>query len=448
MTEHTASPATSTLEGAPSLFSTAFDLRSVGYVTEELLCSGIATSCAGETAPFTTRLVVYRPEDPGRGNGAAVVEWLNVSGGFDVPAVWMTTHRHLVREGFTWMGVTAQRVGIHGGGGVLPESGLRVSDPERYSTLAHPGDEFAFDVFTQAGRVVRERFGGERLLATGESQSSLYLVSYLNEVSPTAGMFDGYLLVGRPGGAAPLDGSFTLVLGEPRLAGAVRIRDDLATPVLVVQSETDLLGRLGYYPARQPDGDCFRLWEVAGSAHCDTYFLLAAALDSGALSAGDLARLVLAADEPLGMPTSLPINSGPQMHFVLHAALHHLDQWVGDGSAPPGADRLVVRDDADGPAFVLDEHDNVLGGVRSPWVDAPIATLSGLGQPGDLAQLFGTSTPFDAATLDRLYPGGVTDFGSRFDAATDHAVASGFLLAADADEIKALGRAMYVVCST
>jgi Alpha/beta hydrolase domain len=448
MTERNVSPAVSTLDGEPLLFSTAFDLRSVGYATEELLCSGVATSCAGATAPFATRLVVYRPLDPDRSNGSAVVEWLNVSGGFDVPALWMTAHRHLVRAGFTWMGVTAQRVGVHGGGGVLPESGLRRSDPDRYGTLTHPGDEFAFDLFTQAGRAVRERFGVERLLATGESQSALYLVSYLNEVAPTARTFDGYLLIGRPGGAAPLDGSFTLVLSEPRVAGAVRIRDDLATPVLVVQSETDLLGRLEYYEARQPDGEHFRLWEVAGSAHCDTYFLLAAALDSGALSADELAFLVLAAEEPLGMPTELPINAGPHMHYVLHAALDHLDRWVQGSSTPPIADRLAVRDDADGPAFVLDEHGNVRGGVRSPWVDVPIATLSGLGQPGDLAQLFGSSLPFDAATLDRLYPGGVVEFGARFDAATNDAVAAGFLLAADAEEIMALGRAMYLARST
>jgi Alpha/beta hydrolase domain len=427
----------------PSLYSTAFDLGAVGYRTEELLLSGIATACAGETAAYTTRLVVYRPDDPARGNGAAVVEWLNVSGGFDVPALWMSTHRHLVREGFVWVGVTAQRVGVHGGGGVLPESGLRVIDPDRYGPLTHPGDEFAFDLFTRAGRVVRERLGVERLLAAGESQAALYLVAYLNEVAPTARVFDGYLLQGRPGGAAPLDGSFTLTLDEPRAPGAVRIRNDVATPVLVVQSETDLLGRLDYHPARQPDGDRFRVWEVAGTAHCDTYFLLAAALDSGELAVDELARLVLTADEPLGMPTELPINAGPQMHFVLHAAIDHLDRWVRGAGPPPSADRLVVRDGTDGPTFVLDEHGNARGGVRSPWVEVPIATLSGLGQPGDLMQLFGTSSVFDPVTLDRIYPGGAEDFGARFDASTDDAVRAGFLLAVDAGEINALGRAMY-----
>jgi hypothetical protein len=425
------------------LFSTAFDLAEVGYAAEELVLSGTATSHAGAAAPFTTRMVTYAPRDPARANGCAVVEWLNVSGGFDVPALWMSAHRHLVREGFVWVGVTAQRVGVHGGGGVLTESGLRAIDPDRYSALEHPGDEFAFDVFTQAGRAVRDRFGVDRLLAAGESQSAFYLVTYLNEIAAEERVFDGYLLHGRAGDGAPLDGSFRLELGVRRERVPVPIRDDVTTPVIVVQSETDLLGRLQSYPARQPDTERLRLWEVAGAAHCDSYFLLAAPLDSGALDADALARLVLTVERPLGLAIERPINCGPQMHYVLHAAIDHLDRWSRGGAAPPSAARLEVLEREGRAAYVLDELGNARGGVRTPWVEAPIATLSGLGQGGDLGQLFGTSTPFEGATLQRCYPGGLSEFERRFSAATADAVRAGFVLAADAPEIEALGVAMY-----
>ena len=40
-------------------------------------------------------------------------------------------------------------------------------------------------------------------------------------------------------------------------------RDDLRVPVLCFEAETDLMA-LGYLPARQPDNDKFRLWEVGG----------------------------------------------------------------------------------------------------------------------------------------------------------------------------------------
>ncbi len=71
---------------------------------------------------------------------------------------------------------------------VLPA--LKESDPGRYGALHHPGDAFSFDIFSQAARAVRD--GGvlgplpvECLLATGQSQSAIHLVSYVNAVAPT-----------------------------------------------------------------------------------------------------------------------------------------------------------------------------------------------------------------------------------------------------------------------
>ena len=157
------------LDGVPSLFSVAFDLGSVGYSVDEHFASGTATAYRASgpretdghwrvtpaaTAEFTTRLVVYRPSDPARANGTVIVEWLNVTGGLDIPAVWMPTHRHLLRDGYTWVGVSTQQVGIDGGG-MMPGLGLRQTTPERYESLHHPGDGYAFDMFTQIGRALR-----------------------------------------------------------------------------------------------------------------------------------------------------------------------------------------------------------------------------------------------------------------------------------------------------
>ncbi|GAA3160347.1 hypothetical protein GCM10020001_100630 [Nonomuraea salmonea] len=82
--------------------------------------------------------------------------------------------------------------------------------------------------------------------------------------------------------------------------------------------------------------------------------------------------------------------------------------------------------------------------MRTPWMDAPTAVLTGI-SPNDglIERLFGETVPFDAATLETLYPGGAADYLEAFGAATDAAVAAGFLLPADADEIKALAAASY-----
>lgn len=454
------------LEGPPSLFSVAFDLASVGYATHEHFVTGTATSyvAAGprgtdgrwevtesDRGEFTTRVVVYRPADVDRGNGTVIAEWLNVTGGLDVPALWMPTHRHLVRDGYTWVGVSAQRVGIEGGG-LMEGLGLRQVAPERYDALEHPGDAFSFDIFTQVARVVREllptRYAVpvERVLAAGASQSAFHLTTYVNAVDARATAIDGLLLQGRAGAGAPYEG-WVYETGHAtdtdarrrRLSGRDQIRPDARIPTLVVQSETDVFGGLGYLPARQPDSERFRLWEVAGAAHCDTYFLCASPFDSGSLPIAELAELVARADSS-GVPSEVPINAGPQMHFVLQRAFDGLDRWVRDGTEPPSAARLAV-DGAGGPA--RDELGIGVGGVRTPWVDAPLAVYSGLGQPGDMTELFGTTRPLDDETLAARYPRGRDDYLDRFRTATSAAVTAGFLLVEDATEIEALGAAAW-----
>jgi len=126
-----------------------------------------------------------------------------------------------------------------------------------------------------------------------------------------------------------------------------------------------------------------------------------------------------------------PINSGPQ-HFVLNAAFAALDRWVRTGKPPPHAPRLRV---AAGPPRTLtrDARGNALGGIRTPQVDVPIATLSGQGQTGSIfCILFGTTTPFDAATLASLYPSHDA-YVSAFDEATKRARRAGFIVKPDAE---------------
>jgi hypothetical protein len=402
-------------------------------------------------AEFTTRLVVYRPTDPARGNGTVVVEWLNVTGGLDIPALWMPTHRHLVRDGYTWVGVTAQQVGIEGGG-MMPGLGLRQTAAERYESLHHPGDGYAFDMFTQIGRAVREvlpRLYGLRVecvLASGASQSAFYLTTYVNAIDPLVEVFDAFLLQGRAGAGVPLAGWDPATVGpnvdaavrRARLAGGDRIRDDVRVPVLVVQSETDVLGALAYLPARQADNERFRLWELAGAAHCDTYFLHASPLDSGSLPIEALAELIARADQA-GMPTSLPINSGPQMHYVLQRAVDALNRWTRDNTPPPTAPRLEV----DNGTLVVDDLGVARGGVRTPWVDVPVSILSGLGQPGDMTELFGTTRTLDHQTLAGRYPQGRDGYLGQFRDATHAAINAGYLLEADAGEIETLGALLW-----
>lgn len=414
------------------------DLAKAGYRETEYRVSGSATcyragnlpvdgrfviSPASEEA-FATRVLVRRPADPAAFNGTVVVEWFNVSSGSDAGPDYTYLSAELLRRGYVWVGVSAQLVGVEGGRALVstPNSasnGLKQVDPERYGALSHPGDEFAYDIFTQIGNALGsgaddDPLSGlkvERRLAVGESQSAFAMSTYVNAVAPIEGVFDGFLIHSRAGGVAPIGDIGTDVdLARAKAGPPTRIRDDLQVPVIVVQTETDLFEDLAYYPARQPDSDCFRLWEVAGTAHADRYQI------------GDL-------EEFLGCPQR--VNRGQQT-FVLRAALRHLDRWSRGGAPAPSAARLSTRESDGGVEFVLDANGNTEGGIRTPAVEAPVSVLSGFG-PADssrICRLFGTTTPLDEAALRGLYPSRA-DYLLRYRAAADAAVTAGFVLAED-----------------
>ncbi|MFN8028178.1 MAG: alpha/beta hydrolase domain-containing protein [Acidimicrobiia bacterium] len=157
-------------KGGPTMAGTNFDLASVGYEGSEYFLGGTAQSYTSaqpltvdgkwtvtpaSSAPYKTRLVVYRPSDPKKFNGTVMVEWLNVSAGLDSAPIWLAAHTELIRKGYAWVGVSAQIVGVEGGGrAVVPNLDLKHADPERYGSLVHPGDS-SYDMYTQTGDAVR-----------------------------------------------------------------------------------------------------------------------------------------------------------------------------------------------------------------------------------------------------------------------------------------------------
>jgi hypothetical protein len=209
--------------------STLFNLADVGYTQTEFFMTGTAqayvnvgelgqdgvwTAAPGDTAPYKTRILVYRPADPQRFNGTLLVEWFNVSGGLDAAPDWTFMHTELIREGYAWMGVSAQIEGIEGGSGPFDLS-LKVFDAERYGSLVHPGDSFSYDIFSQAAQAALHPQGldplaglrPERMIGVGESQSAFRLVTYVNAVHTLLHLFDGFFIHSRSDDGAPLSQS-------------------------------------------------------------------------------------------------------------------------------------------------------------------------------------------------------------------------------------------------
>ena len=152
------------------------DVSEYGYVMEEYLLEGVAQSyeinpggsapvsghwdtIPGENAQYITRAYVVRPESAKDFNGVAVVNWQNVTAGFDIGAPLSTEFF----RGYAWVGVTTQKVAVDGNPldsrtvseNIIAYPGLREWDAKRYGTLHHPGDAWSYDIFSQAGRLVK-----------------------------------------------------------------------------------------------------------------------------------------------------------------------------------------------------------------------------------------------------------------------------------------------------
>jgi hypothetical protein len=447
--------------GTPSefMFSTNFDLAQVGYQEREFFLSGSATAYAsatplttdgkwtvaplsGSATPYTTRAIVRRPIDPRRFNGTVVVEWLNVSGLADAGPDWTLAHNELIRDGFAWVGVSAQWQGVQTAQGKNPA--VAPGDPARYGTLSHPGDSYSYDIFSQAGQALRDHgsqllsgLTPRKLVAAGESQSAGRLVTYIDGINPLVHVYDAFLVHSRGATGAALRQLTPGAPPTPATANDVvpagtKLRDDTSVPVFLFQTETDIFN--SNTTARQPDTNLFRAWEVAGSSHFDDYGLAIGPTDTGN-GQGAVQNLAAMQNPPSNTSAgncNLPINTGGT-HWVLDAAMAAMQRWVTFG-LPPASGAPLQTSSVSPVVFAKDANGNTLGGVRSPQVDAPVATLGGVGNTPAFCVLFGTTVPFSPAQLSTLYPSHA-EFVARWTVSSLAAVVKGFLTLPDAIEL-------------
>jgi len=383
------------IEDTYPFFSTPDDLAARGYVEEEFHLSGTADGydTAGvrvaTAVPYTTRLIVRRPAHGWRFNGVALVEWQNVTAGYDLDALWNVDT--VTRAGYAWIGVSAQRVGV---------DQLRTWSPARYGNLDVTGnrtwlaDELSYDIFAQAARSLAARNGPSPLgrlrartvLAVGASQSASRMTVYYDRVLPqVAPVFDGYGFIVGP---------------APTRAGP--------EPVFQVLSETDVRS-----PVRPADTDRFRRWEVAGSAHSGW----AGQVYRRPISERDLgAAPVYNCDRP-------PFSRVP-LHHVVASSFHHLARWSAGGSAPPVAPPLAVNPDG---TKQRDALGLALGGIRLSQVSVPTALNTGDNSGESFCRLFGSHEPFATDP----YPSRLV-YLARVVVADLANVRAGYLLPADA----------------
>ena len=424
------------------------DLAKAGYTESEFFFEGVAqtfhptalqplttdgvwTVEAGDRKPYKTRMLVRRPAGAAKFNGTVILEWLQATASFDKDVSWNWHHEEYLRRGYAWVGISAQHSSIDANAQDTPYKSPDVAkfrslvqwDPARYGTLRVPHDDFAYDIFTQAARLVGpDRPGGangavdplggltvEKIIAVGNTESAAHLVTYYNAIQPRARAIDAFLAESR------YDLPARLADGVP-IPQQVHLRTDLAAPIIVLNTDSNVVR---HAPHRQPDAANYRLWEVAGTSHTNAFwapFMVAHMARDFGIPGGTCV-----------MPNEVP------MEAVGNAAIFALNRWIRGGAPAPAARPVALFGTP--PKIERDPFGNSLGGIRLRHVQVPIARYSETPNPG-CSGGGGITQPFAPAKLAQLY-GSKAAWLAKFAAATAATEKAGFLLPEDAEKILA-----------
>lgn len=443
------------------------DLAAHSYVEEEYLISGQADDwtwddrlqpvSAGPRS-FTTRILLRRPVDPSAFSGAVYLEPNHADS--DRSLTWSATAPWLVRSGHAHVGITQELA-------TLPD--LARWDAVRYGTLSIPRPGQRWDIVGLIAALVKSdtgMFAGHpvsRVIMSGWSQTGTFCRTFLGEGfharSRIGGRsaIDGYIIcissggAGRPGYGV-LRPPAALPLDDPR-----RTVGGHGVPVVELLSEGESeTHRTVIRPDSDDPGDPYRLYQVAGTGHVNGRHELAV----NRVQMADRGRAVNPSE------VNERLTDG-RMDLTARALFAAVDRWVAKGTPPPRMPSRLAYDDPAGSAtrgimpesvpLRRDADGNVIGGIRTPWVEVPLGghfphstPVPGLCEPAPhapyadpalLADLWAHLASSPSAELDRRY-GGLDQYLARLEAAALAAVEEGWLLVEDLPEFLADARAV------
>lgn len=397
------------------------DLSRVGYVEEEYLVSGKANvyeyidnatqrpevRVAIADVPYTTRILVRKPINPGRFNGTVLVDVLNATAGWDGDAVWYGNYPYITRTGAAWVGVSTKPVTVN----FLRDRWGRAPWPtrnaSRYATLSMPQFGQVWDMMTQVGALLKSdrdrgnpmrNYDVERLIMVGYSQSAAYQVTYANSFHERSRqrngqpVYDGYLIAA--GGASAKDVNALTIENLPR--GDLRNLVQADVPVIKVQTQTEVVN-FPSFPTRQsePLYPWVRTYEIAGGSHVDVW----RDVEGGQALVRDLGL------PPSFCPAPANLKNPLRTAYYESAALNNLDRWIRVGARPPPSQFMQLTTSASGAvALARDADGNVLGGVRPPELQAPTGRYLESNTGPGFCGLYGGYSPFTAERIAALYP--------------------------------------------
>ncbi|WP_053362705.1 alpha/beta hydrolase domain-containing protein [Bacillus sp. FJAT-27251] len=345
---------------------------------------------------YTNRILVRMPKDLKDFSGAVYIDILNASNNSDMEDTWRRSWEYFMENGHGYIGITSKDVNV---------KALKKFDPVRYADIdwvgGKPGQDengLFWDMLSQLGAALKDEEQSTQILGTepdfvflgGQSQSGMYLNTYTNVFQPylynretKQYRFDGYYnWVGAIPTSIQPGGSVMPSLTDRNTPKSIYKAMGVPTMVIMSQAEFGFKEGKGLFPSyktkkdQNSEHDIFRLYEVAAAPHSDAVSPIIQNNDA----------LVKAGVSPRKYPEStLPntIKSDLHIDMFVSGALQNLYDFAVARRHDPKADpknyfpeadtRWVEADSATGQ-LPRDEHGNVIGGVRHPLADNPLAT--------------------------------------------------------------------------
>ncbi len=441
-----------------------------GYMEDEYFMHGSANVYSEndkgleviyKDAPYTTRILIRRPEAIEKFSGNVIIEILNATAMMDIDRMWVNSWKYFTRNGDIYVGITSK--------GHVVDSLLKF-DKERYQSIcwnnplpdrqipdALASGPFPFlpqyesglfwDMLTDLAKLLRmksdfnpiAKYGVNYLYLTGWSQSGSYLVrylksfSYLPENCKEHPLFDGYLAAGCGADIAPMNAyepiksDFFRAKGIPK--GSVMGAKE---PYININTESENRHTNWYGDFDQPDYK-FRSYPIPGSSH-DSYYNL---IEYYNKQKGKERLVRFTFDGVDGEPLNYPYE------FIFNAAFRNLYAWVRYGVSAPHAEKIktevVDREHAEPLGAYIrnctDAFGNAIGGIRTPAIDYPVGRYESFSKTKDgrINPMFGKVNPFPPEVLKGIY-GDIDNYRRLVSKRTDEIIAEGFILAEDREE--------------
>ncbi|MDG2090468.1 MAG: alpha/beta hydrolase domain-containing protein [Gammaproteobacteria bacterium] len=363
-----------------------YGIEEFDYEVNEYYISGMA---AGE--PYTTRLVIRRPANDNDSSGLVVAEAMHPIGGahaFEYNSVYIMDSGHIALEVST-----------------LGAAQINEYNPRRYGDIQISPAQTS-EVLAQAGALIKSaqspiaELNPRKMILWGTSASSMIMTRYLSAhavftLADGSNIYDGFMPTSNGSDIEPVD-----------------------VPMIQVPTQHEYeVGATSIQDGDEP-GNQFRVYEFAGLAHLD------ARNNSARFTQNDCQH---------------PMSMFPQEAYF-SVALHHLLEWVDNGTVPPRAPRILMDNyvENDDSLMLLDSNGNPYGGIRNPYVDLAAykytmvniyigdANVQGMGA-NVLCRISGWQTSVEQADLRREYRN-TTNYVSQFEDRLSELEAAGWSL--------------------